>query len=58
MANSKAKIEEKILKIPTLNLGKRPSMFSGGRGFQIKMPGARFVPPVVRVTQSKGAGGK
>ncbi len=58
MANNKIKVEEKILKIPTLNFGKRPSMFSGGRGFQIKMPGTRFVPPVARVTQSKGAGGK
>ncbi len=58
MANDKAKIDEKILKIPTLNIGKRPSMFSEGRGFQAKSPGSRFIPPVVRVTQSKGAGGK
>ncbi|QQG41348.1 MAG: hypothetical protein HYV90_04270 [Candidatus Woesebacteria bacterium] len=58
MANDKSKIEEKILKIPMLNIGKKPSMFSGGRGFQAKSPGARFIPPVVRVTQSKGSGGK
>lgn len=58
MANDKSKIEEKILKIPTLNIGGRPSMFSGGGGFKIRMPGSRFIPPVVRITQSKGAGGK
>jgi hypothetical protein len=43
-------------KIPTLNFGKRPSIFSGGvRG---NSPRGQFVPPTARITQNKGGGGK
>ena len=40
-------------KIPTLNFGKRSSIFGGG-GFGK----AQFKPPAPRITQNKGGGGK
>lgn len=61
MAN-KVKVEDKKLptltKMPPLNFGGRPSMFSGGKGLYSRNPAAGFVPPKIRITQSKGAGGK
>ncbi len=54
MANQKS-VEEKILKMPRLNFGKGQGMFPG-RNAQGKTPGAKFIPPQIRITQSKGAG--
>lgn len=42
-------------KIPTLNFGKRPSIFSGGRPGN---PRGQVTLPTVRITQNKGGGGK
>lgn len=50
--------ESKLSKLPGLSFGKKTSMFSGGKVFQTRMPGERFVPPQIRITQSKGSGGK
>ena len=41
-------------KIP-MGFGKKPSMFSGGKG---SAPRGQFVPQTVRITQNKGGGGK
>lgn len=43
-----------IPKLPPMNFGKTPSMFSGGKGPAPKS----FIPPTFRVTQHKGGGGK
>ena len=55
MANN----DQNLPKNPSLGFGKKPSLFSGNKGFGVKTPpGARFIPPQIRITQNKGGGGK
>lgn len=59
MANQDTKDKKVAPKLPGLNFGKKPSMFSGGSMLaNRKFTGAKFTPPQIRTTQSKGAGGK
>lgn len=55
MANKKGE-ESKIPTIPTLNLGKRPSMFSGSKSFGQVGGVKKFTPIPIRITQNKGSG--
>lgn len=59
MANNDDNKDKVAPKLPSLNFGKKPSMFSGGGILNNnKFTGNKFTPPQIRITQSKGAGGK
>ncbi|HKB88829.1 MAG TPA: hypothetical protein VKC53_04230 [Patescibacteria group bacterium] len=54
-----AKSKTQEIKLPTLSFKGTPSMFSGGKALNNRsFNKPSFVPPVVRVTQNKGGGGK
>jgi hypothetical protein len=58
MAN-KSQDSQELPNVPTFNVPKKTSAFSGNKGFQNKgFSGTRFVPPQIRITQNKGGGGK
>ncbi len=59
MANDdKIRVKE-APKMPSM-FGKKPSVFSGGAGLSGNKfsGGPKITPPQIRITQSKGAGGK
>ncbi len=55
MANDKPSVT-KVPKLPTLDLSKRPSIFSGSKGFNQGGAPRNFTPIPVRTTQNKGSG--